>query len=122
MRKLGVGIVGIFVVGLVVLAGCTSSGTASVKPPAPAPTQTSLASGDASRGKMIYVSLCYGCHAREAKVGPSFASEEFKSKYHTADALVKVVRTGRHPMPHFSREQLSDQGLADLMAYVKAAN
>ncbi len=121
MRRIVTVVTATLVVGLVVLGGCTSSGTASIKPSAAAPTQTPLAPGDAAKGKAIYVSLCYGCHAPEAKVGPSFASEEFKGKYQTADALMKVVRTGRHPMPQFSREQLNDQGVADLLAYIKTA-
>ncbi|MCL5265928.1 MAG: cytochrome c [Chloroflexi bacterium] len=121
MRRIVTVVMVILVVGLVVVAGCTSSGTSSVKPSVSAATPTPLAHGDEAKGKAIYVSLCYGCHAPEAKVGPSFVSDGFKGKYQTADALMKVVRTGRHPMPQFSREQLNDQGIVDLLAYIKTA-
>lgn len=120
MRRLVAVATAILVVGSVILGGCASNGTTSVKRSASAPTPTAQVPGDASRGKMVYVSLCYGCHSPEAKVGPSFASEEFRARYQTADVLTKVVRTGRHPMPQFSRDRLDDKGIADLLAYIKA--
>lgn len=111
----------------VVLGACatpteTSGANGSSVPPAnPRATANVASLADADRGKAVYTSLCYGCHATAAQIGPSFASDEFKQRYQTVDALAKVVRTGRHPMPQFRPDQLTDQGMADLVAYIKAA-
>lgn len=121
MRRFGIAGVAIFLAAAVIIAGCTSNGTSPAKPSGSATKQSTLTPGEADRGRAVYVSLCYGCHAQDAKIGPSFASEEFKAKYQTADALTKVVRTGRHPMPQFSPEQLGDQAIADLLAFLRTA-
>lgn len=129
MRSLGA-VVAVFVV-LAVLFGIAlpvgwslihaSNDSGTAPQPKSAAFQTLAQPGDAERGRMVYLSWCQGCHAPEAKVGPSFASESVKAKYRTADALIKVIRSGRHPMPAFSPDQVNDQAAADLVAYIGMA-
>ena len=75
--------------------------------------------GDAARGLQLYANSCAGCHAREAGLAPSHASAEFRARYPTDDSIAVVVRSGRHPMPGFTPRDLSDQGLADIIKYIR---
>ena len=80
--------------------------------------QTGL--GDAARGEALYRSKCFGCHAPEANVGPAQSTVDFKVHYADEDTLAFVVRAGRQPMPAFSEQMLSEQQLADIIAYIRS--
>ena len=75
--------------------------------------------GTPERGEALYRSKCFGCHVPEARVGPSHASADFKVRYAEDETIMAVVRGGRAPMPAFSDDMLSDQDLADIIAYVR---
>ncbi len=76
--------------------------------------------GDAARGEALYRSRCYGCHVPEAKVGPAHNTIDFKVRYADAEVVALVVRAGRPPMPAFTEQMLSDQELADIIAYLES--
>jgi mono/diheme cytochrome c family protein len=76
--------------------------------------------GDAARGEALYSSRCYGCHVPEANVGPAHNSVDFKVRYADDEAIAIVVRAGRQPMPAFTEQMLSDQELADIIAYLQS--
>jgi mono/diheme cytochrome c family protein len=76
--------------------------------------------GDAVRGEALYRSKCFGCHTPEAGVGPAQNTVDFKVRFADADTLAFVVRAGRQPMPAFTDQMLSDQQLADIIAYVRS--
>ena len=76
--------------------------------------------GDATRGEALYRSKCYGCHAPEAGIGPAQNTVDFKVRYADDESLMFVVRAGRQPMPAFTDQMLSDQELADIIAYVRS--
>jgi mono/diheme cytochrome c family protein len=74
---------------------------------------------NAVRGQVVYRAFCYGCHAPEAKFGPTQSSAEFQAKYPNDSAIAAVIRSGRAPMPAFPPQSLSDADLADLLAYIR---
>ena len=76
--------------------------------------------GDAARGEALYRSRCYGCHVPEAHIGPTHNTVDFKVRYADAEAIAVVVRAGRQPMPAFTEQMLSDQELADIIAYLQS--
>lgn len=72
--------------------------------------------GNVARGEALYRSKCYGCHVPEAKVGPT----DLKTRYSDSETITLVVRSGRQPMPAFNEQMLSEQELADLIAYIRS--
>lgn len=89
------------------------------RPIGPGPSTAQLSAGDLARGAELYKSKCFGCHTPDARLGPAHASPDFKVRYADDAALVAAVRGGRAPMPAFSEDILSDQGLADIIAYIR---
>ena len=73
-------------------------------------------SSEADQGRTTYMKYCNQCHpGGEAGLGPSLndkALPTFLKKFQ--------VRQGIGSMPSFSEEEISDQELDDLMAYLKA--
>lgn len=90
------------------------------KPIGPQPLETRwLQESDPARGEALYRSKCYGCHAPEAGVGPAHNTVDFALRYSSDEAIALVVRSGRQPMPAFTETMLDDQGLADIIAYIR---
>lgn len=90
------------------------------KPIGPAFTVPQSGPGDPARGEALYRSKCYGCHAPEAKIGPAQNSVDFKVQYADDEAMAFAVRAGRQPMPAFNEDMLSEQELADIIAYIRS--
>ncbi len=84
---------------------------------APAYAQN-IASGDATRGKDIYMrDACYTCHgttgASTSFVGPKLAHAGL-----TATRILRQLRQPQAQMPAYTEKVLSDKDAADLIAYV----
>ncbi|MBI2862222.1 MAG: cytochrome c [Chloroflexi bacterium] len=93
--------------------------------PAAAPTTTggtvAPTKGNAAAGQAVFQTSCNACHPGGGQgVGPALQGPAFASKYPTDDAISKVVRQGMGVMPAFSPDRLSDQQLADVIAYVRS--
>lgn len=77
--------------------------------------------GDAANGKTVYASAgCGGCHAladagSNGSVGPNLDASK-----PSVELVVERVTLGRGGMPAFA-DQLSDQEIADVAAYVSGA-
>ena len=75
-----------------------------------------LLASDGEKGRTAYMKYCHQCHpGGEAGLGPSLndkALPTFLKKFQ--------VRQGIGSMPSFSEEEISDQELDDIMAYLKA--
>ena len=90
----------------------------SVTLAAPAFAQ-SASTGDAARGKQIYMrDACYTCHgttgASTSFVGPKLA--------HAGLTAGQILRQLRHPqaqMPAYTEKVLPDSDVADLVAYIQ---
>lgn len=76
------------------------------------------ASGDAVRGKSVYMeSRCYYCHGRvgQGGQGPTLAKTVLPYV-----GFRQIVRVPYGAMPAYSSKVLADQDLQDIYAYVKS--
>lgn len=76
--------------------------------------------GDATQGKIVFTTNCSGCHPNggtEAGYGPNLSTSQ-----HAIDPtyVTHNVRLGRGFMPPFTKDQVSDQDLANIIAYLKS--
>ncbi|WP_430789858.1 c-type cytochrome [Virgibacillus flavescens] len=76
-------------------------------------TGETTAQGDAANGDEIYQSNCMSCHGQEG-AGGSGPSLQSSTDY---DAVMQQVKNGGGGMPAFE-EQLSEQEIADVSAYI----
>jgi mono/diheme cytochrome c family protein len=131
-------------------AGATGAVTATTGAAAVPTPSVDLTKGDATKGAALFKSAtCMACHAlpgvSEAKVGPAMtgllaratteiAGPQFTGKAKTVEEYVyESVRNpnayvvpafavnGKSPMVVFGTDRLSDQDIADLIAYLKQA-
>jgi mono/diheme cytochrome c family protein len=87
--------------------------TASLPAAAQAPT------GDATRGKSLYMKqLCYACHGTGGQGGDRGAGPRIAPNPFPWEAFVQSIRRPREVMPRYDVEFLSDQELADIYAYL----
>lgn len=116
----------VLVVSALALAACGGGGTqAASAPPIPA--------GDATRGKTVFEGTCAACHGQDAKgvpgLGKDLTTSEFAIGKSDAE-LVAFIKTGRptsDPLsttgvempPKGGNTALTDQDLADVVAYVR---
>lgn len=122
--SLGIAIVvlgAIFTMGVIppvrtlLLGGVYGPGGAGARAATPAPLQPA----NAARGETVYLSKCVGCHALEAHMAPEMKGAIVQAKYPRDEMLADLIRNGRPPMPQFGPASLSEQALADLMAYLR---
>ncbi|MCS7228720.1 MAG: c-type cytochrome [Candidatus Kryptonium sp.] len=76
-------------------------------------------SGNPENGAIIYEKACEQCHLEEINIGPPIL---FTQKI-TAEKIIEMIRAGSSassetPMPFFTPDKLSDQEIADLIAYI----
>lgn len=103
-----------------------------IPPPADRKTGTGLA-GDAEKGGLIYRNSCLHCH-QDGRYSYMYLDDKSISKKHLArhaptyspHSIYQVIRWGvgshygkESYMPQYTAERLSDQQLADLLAYLK---
>ncbi len=71
--------------------------------------------GDPAAGKSVFTNSCQYCHElNEKKVGPAMAKEMDDVR-----AAAKSVRCGSGAMPFYTSDILSDQQIADVLAYIQ---
>jgi len=90
------------------------------RPIGPVLAPVNASATDIERGEALYRSKCYGCHAVEAHVGPSLTSAASVLRDAQGELLIAAVRGGRALMPAFSEDMLSDEELADIIAYIRS--
>ncbi len=82
----------------------------------PIPT---MGPGDAQHGRSLFVYDCAPCHSSSGTgmivPGGNFAPELYNTKL---QQVAEAIRIGPGPMPEFTKEQLSDQEVQDIVAYV----
>jgi mono/diheme cytochrome c family protein len=85
-----------------------------------ASTAVASSAADTSAGQQVFTSLCNACHPNaNAGIGPALHGSAFASRYPDDAALLGVVRQGKGGMPPFATSQLSDQDLANVVAYLR---
>jgi mono/diheme cytochrome c family protein len=78
------------------------------------------ASGDAARGKQLYMSdACYTCHgttgAGGGPAGPALAHQGLP-----AEAILQQLRHPQARMPAYTEKTLPDNDAADIIAYIQS--
>ena len=87
--------------------------------------KAAAAKGDAAKGKEVFeqCSVCHNADSDEKKMGPGLkglAKRKLKNGKEVNDATLKAfIRAGGNGMPPYSEDQVSDNEMADLIAYLK---
>ena len=75
--------------------------------------------GDAARGKALFMkNLCYTCHGTAGQGGDRGSGPRLAPNVFPWEAFTVAVRRPRESMPRYPVEQVSDQELADIHAYL----
>lgn len=91
------------------------------KPPPAGTVIDGQLSPSAEAGKTVFQAQCSACHPKgNAGIGPKLAGAKFDQKFKIDDSLKQLIRQGAGSMPAYKPEQISDQQLSDLIAYMKA--
>ena len=78
-----------------------------------------LPAGDAAAGQRVFAAQCNSCHpGANAGIGPAVYGPQFAERYPEDSPLIAVIRQGKGGMPGFSSDQVSDQDLANMVAYM----
>jgi len=75
---------------------------------------------DPSRGEALYRSKCYGCHTQQANVGPDFAVSGFKTRFADDESIIAILRAVFLNVTATTEKMLDEQGLADIIAYLRS--
>jgi ubiquinol-cytochrome c reductase cytochrome c subunit len=78
-----------------------------------------VSAGDLAEGNSLFVLNCAGCHTITG-AGDALSNGFYAPSLHRIDArqIVEAVRTGPTQMPHFGPRNLTNQQVADIVAYV----
>jgi mono/diheme cytochrome c family protein len=73
--------------------------------------------GDVAAGEKVFAKACATCHSfKEKVVGPKFTADIAAE----AEIVVGAIRFGYNAMPFFAKDKLTDQQVADVVAYIQA--
>jgi mono/diheme cytochrome c family protein len=87
----------------------------------PAAVPLPAGAGDATRGHGLYVRLCAACHgATGSDTSTPLHGPLINAYYRDDRVLAGLIRNGVGTMPGTPADQLSDQGLADMIAFMRA--
>ncbi|MBV8086084.1 MAG: c-type cytochrome [Chloroflexi bacterium] len=97
------------------------------QPSAPASSGAGLVAGldsaAVSAGATLFAASCSSCHpGGNAGVGPALHGEGFLAQVPSAAAIAAKIRSGGGEMPPFGTDQLSDQDVANIAAYIMSLN
>jgi mono/diheme cytochrome c family protein len=73
--------------------------------------------GDVSAGETVFAKACASCHSfKEKVVGPKFTADIAGDP----EIIASGIRFGSNAMPFFAKDKLTDQQVADVVAYIQA--
>jgi mono/diheme cytochrome c family protein len=76
--------------------------------------------GNASVGQRLFLVQCNACHpGASAGIGPAVRGQQLAEHYVEDGSLATAIRQGTGDMRPFPPDQLSDQELADVVAYLR---
>jgi len=87
--------------------------------PAPAPITLDAAIGDEIHGREAYDHACAGCHGDMGKSDTPLHGPLINVYYPTDGVLAAIIRNGYGTMPATDERHLSDQDVADVIAYIR---
>ena len=105
-----------FTLGLLLAAGCWTSGCGSARRGVPVDPPLALTDTTLAHGQRTFMRFCNGCHPG----GTSGVGLAINNKPLPAFALRYQIRKGVGVMPGFSEEAIPDGDLDALVAYLQA--
>jgi mono/diheme cytochrome c family protein len=122
---------------LILIGGSACGGAAPAPRPAgPGEAVPVALKGDAEKGKQLYLSTCAPCHGPDAKgvqgLGQNLTTSAFV-RQQTDEQLLEFLKKGRMPTdpanvtgmampPKGGNPDLTDQDLADIIAFIRTLN
>jgi mono/diheme cytochrome c family protein len=86
----------------------------------PVPPAVALPGGDATAGKDAFARACNACHPNAgAGIGPALYGPQFAQRYPDDSSIAAVIRRGKGGMPAIASSSLTDQDLANVIAYMR---
>jgi ubiquinol-cytochrome c reductase cytochrome c subunit len=76
------------------------------------------ASGNVSMGQQLFTEHCSGCHQIMARGGFVTGARVPELQTVPATQIAEAVRTGPYLMPRFSKDQITDRQLGDIIKYI----
>lgn len=71
-------------------------------------------------GQRVFATQCNSCHpGANAGIGPALYGPQFAERYPEDSVLIAVIHQGKGGMPAFSSDQVSDQDLVNMVAYMR---
>lgn len=121
LRRHAVGVVAF--VAVLSVSACAGGGTDPAEP-----NPVLAGTGEVAAGEELYAANCAECHgvdAADTDQGPAFLDEVYVPSHHADGAFLAAVRTGVRPHhwdfgPMPPKPGLSDQDVADIVAYVRS--
>jgi ubiquinol-cytochrome c reductase cytochrome c subunit len=89
--------------------------------PGPAIPTPNPASGNVSMGQQLFADHCAGCHQVMGRGGFVTGARVPELQTVPATQIAEAVRIGPYLMPHFSKQQISDSELNDIIKYIVTA-
>jgi ubiquinol-cytochrome c reductase cytochrome c subunit len=86
--------------------------------PGPAIPKPDPASGNLSMGQHLFTDHCSGCHQQMARGGFVTGARVPELQTVPATQIAEAVRVGPYLMPRFSKDQISDAQLNDIIRYI----
>ena len=108
---------GMYATELRARARVTTQALRPVEPPAPLTLQAGAA--DAERGRVPYQRECAGCHGTTGGGNTPLRGPVLNAYYRADDVLAGLIRDGVGTMPGTPPAQLSDQDVADVIAFMR---
>ncbi len=87
--------------------------------PLPAPITLQAEAGDAVRGHDLYGKTCAGCHGTLGNSDKPLHGPLLNVYYPDDGVLAAIIRNGIGSMPATDTDRLSDQGIADIITYIR---
>jgi len=87
--------------------------------PVPAPITLNATAGDETRGREAYDHACAGCHGTLGKSDTPLHGPILNVYYPSDGVLAAIIRNGYGTMPATDERHLSDQEVADIIAYIR---
>jgi len=85
----------------------------------PAPVTLNAGPGDEGRGRQAYDHACSGCHGTLGRSDTPLHGPLLNVYYPDNGSLAGIVRSGIGSMPGTPASDLSDQDVADVIAYIR---
>jgi ubiquinol-cytochrome c reductase cytochrome c subunit len=86
--------------------------------PGPAIPRPNPAAGSISMGQHLFTDHCAGCHQVMARGGFVTGARVPELQTVAPTQIAEAVRIGPYLMPHFSKHQISDEQLNDIIKYI----